>query len=314
MSSEDKWSMRMDMLNETIASMDELAYRRHGSALLRNEALISVLDEVGDIDTETMVMFNGQKEEQITSIGDVAVNLSSAVDMQQQFLNARESIAGKVQEDIRALRGMSSNKAMEEIITALEGKSKIISAEERQKIIELLGAEGNELQVLNALKQLHSMARKSISYTETQQTTETNEETPEESDKQTLILQAIKDQRDAIQKSLDEADDAFSNLNGNILKIFKNEKSVKELISKRDETFPETFLEDVKKFIDDRFKQPKPVAVPDKGQETIEHYGDANSLTTVTVIHTKKESSALNDIIFAVRTHRAFISSHVENL
>lgn len=242
MSSEDKWSMKMDMLNEKIASMDELAYRRHGSALLRNEALISVLDEVGDIDTETMVMFNGQKEEQITSIDDVVVNLSSAVDMQQQFLDAREYIAGKVQEDIKTLRGMSSNKAMEEIITALEGKSKIISAEERQKIIELLGAEGNELQVLNALKQLQSMARKNISYTKTQQTAEVSEEIPEENDKQTLILQAIKDQRDAIQKSLDEADDAFSNLNGNILKIFKNEKSVKELISKRDETFPENFL------------------------------------------------------------------------
>lgn len=56
------------------------------------------------------------------------------------------------------------------------------------------------------------------------------------------------------------------------------------------------------------------MVIPDKGKETIEHYGDNNSLTTVTVIHTKKESSALNDIISTVRTHRAFISSHVENL
>lgn len=49
---------------------------------------------------------------------------------------------------------MSSKAALEEIILALEGKSKLLSAEEQEKLEGILGDSGRGALQINALKEL----------------------------------------------------------------------------------------------------------------------------------------------------------------
>lgn len=104
-----------------------------------------------------------------------------------------------------------------------------------------------------------------------------------------------------------------SKLNGAVLTAFKNEKSVKSLIRKRDEVFPSKFIEDTKSFMNKNFNKPNDT-ISVENEKIQEHQGNSNSLTTVTVFHTKTESSALNNIITSIKNHREIIPKYLEKI
>lgn len=104
-----------------------------------------------------------------------------------------------------------------------------------------------------------------------------------------------------------------SKLNGAVLAAFKNEKSVKSLIEKRDEVFPSKFIEDTKSFMNKNFNKPSNT-ISVENEKIQEHQGNSNSLTTVTVVHTISKSSALNNIITSINNHRKFIPKYLEKI
>lgn len=78
LSNGNRYEMEQNMRNETITAMDELVYKQHGVALFQNKTLTEVLDEVGDIETETINRDGKTEEEQIVSIGDTIIDYSDA--------------------------------------------------------------------------------------------------------------------------------------------------------------------------------------------------------------------------------------------
>lgn len=159
------------------------------------------------------------------------------------------------------------------------------------------------------------MAQKTITYTEQQPDTEENEtEEQQEEGEEKTIQQIIKEQSEAIQKSLDEAEDVISRVNGAVLATFKSEKTVKDFIEKRDKVFPSLFIEDTKDFINENFKAPSGGRVQEEKVKEEEQFGNESSLTVVSVIETKRHSTALDDIVTTVLKERQFISKHIETL
>lgn len=159
------------------------------------------------------------------------------------------------------------------------------------------------------------MAQKTITYTEQQPDTEENEtEEQQEEGEEKTIQQIIKEQSEAIQRSLDEAEDVVSRVNGAVLATFKSEKTVKDFIEKRDEVFPSLFIEDTKDFINENFKAPIGGRVQEEKVKEEEQFGNEGSLTVVSVIETKRHSTALDDIVTTVLKERQFISKHIETL
>lgn len=98
--------------------------------------------------------------------------------MQQDFLTVRDEIAKKAQKHIKSLSGMSSKEAMDEILATLEGKSTLLSKEEK-RTLDVLFSVGESWASRNlgqtrkdaakALRELQSMIQKDISYTEKNQ-------------------------------------------------------------------------------------------------------------------------------------------------
>lgn len=111
-------------------------------------------------------------------MGDTIIDYSSASQMQQDFLTARNEIAKKAQTHIKSLSGMSSKEAMDEILAALEGESTVLNDEDKKTLDVLFGVgetwahehfATTRKEAAKALKELQSMTQKNISYAEKNQ-------------------------------------------------------------------------------------------------------------------------------------------------